>query len=477
MSERKIIDFIKEKERLLSERNGQDDSDQAIRPVDLALRDYHAPEELKRRTLAAMDKLAEEKRARDRRRGRVVKRVIATAAILALVLACTPFGGMVVSAAESFLGRIFGTYTSRVIDISGECYKEPVAVDYGNGEGAVLLKIGNLNQYVNIGDFEIEFGKVMVCQNVGLDDNADGMDENGESSSYDGIYESNLLMPVRVTHCGPKTLYGGYMPGFQLQFTVAGYKDGKKAVEFAMDGQGLYSEAGDEIYPVREREFGVYNVYPTHFINGKPTPKNSFLFKCIGGLSYFDSDLLLQHYEEYLASGEQMRDYIWGNNDWYQEEKKNREKDSAARKSLSDKERENIRKKWDTILRTYESLDGGWYYDGESEQYFSAYDAVMAIQPDRFVVTSVTLLTDKISGYTVSKKNDPDLRSTGYGIYNERYYVNWKNTQEVWYYILNKDYQDDLSDADLLNETDQAQSWEAVPFYDSADSSGRKKHF
>ena len=476
MSERRIIDYIKEKDLLTHTQNSDDPSDAAINPTALVLKDYHAPEELKRKTLEAMNKMEEEKREHNHRRGQVVKRIVATAAIIALVLACTPLGGMVVSAAEAFLGEIFGTFTSRTIDVSGECYKDPVAVDYGNGEGAVLLKIGNMNQYVNIGEFEIEFGKVMVCQNIGLDAGSDGIDENGQTSNYDDIWESNLLMPVRVTHCGPKTLYGGYMPGFQLQFTVVGYKDGQKAVEFAMDGKGLYSEEGNEIYPIKEREFGPYNVYPTHFINGKPTPKNSFLFRYTGGLSYFDSDLLMQHYKEYVQAGEQMRDYIWGNNDWYQKDKKNREKESSAL-DHSDKELENIKKEWEKIRLAHGSLSGGWYYDGESELYFSAYDVVMAIQPDKFVVTSVTLLTDKISGYTVSKKDDPEQRSTGYGIYNERYYVIWKNTQDVWYHILNKVYKDDLRDADLLKEADQAKSWEAVQFYDSDDSNGRKRHF
>ena len=113
MSEHRMIDFIKEKKRLLDGQAHAEESDGGIKPTALVLRDYHAPEELKRKTLEEMEKRSEEKRERQRRRDKTARRMIATAAIIAILLATTPLGGMVVSAAEELFGKFFGTYVSR----------------------------------------------------------------------------------------------------------------------------------------------------------------------------------------------------------------------------------------------------------------------------------------------------------------------------------------------------------------------------
>ena len=462
MSEHRMIDFIKEKNRLLDGQAHAEASDGGIRPTALALRDYHAPEELKRRTLEAMEKRSEEKRERQRRRNRNVKRMIATAAIIAILLAATPLGGMVVSAAEELFGKFFGTYVSREVEAKGNCYTEFVPVDYHNGKAAVMVKIGDLDQYVNIGDFEFEFGDVMVCEDVGIDGNTEDYwpDGRNPASSYDVILGSHFLMPVRVTHQGSKRIYGGYMPGFELDITVAGYKDGEKAVEFELRNDGLYSEEGNEIYPVRSGGDYATFAYPTHFINGKPTPKNSFLFKYNSmDFSYINLDLLMEHYKAFVEADEQMRDYIWGNNDWYPEEKKQREKELAALDHLSEKELQEIRRS----LEEY------------APSGISPFEAVMAIQPDKYVVTSLSLCAEKPSGFSVSEESDPETTTTGYGIYKERFYVNWKNTQFVWYYIVNQDYEQEWKNAEFMEEYGEPKAWEPVPFYDIDDSSGRKR--
>lgn len=77
--------------------NAPDETNDKIEPVEMMLKDYHAPEDLKLRTLGAMEKM----RRDQRRRKNAVTRVAAAAAIVVATVSLTPLSGCVKNVAES----------------------------------------------------------------------------------------------------------------------------------------------------------------------------------------------------------------------------------------------------------------------------------------------------------------------------------------------------------------------------------------
>ena len=71
--------------------------------ADVIMRGYANPDELMKKTIEAAKQREKENAAKNARKKKVTMRIAAVAALVMIVLACTPAGGYVVSAAESAL--------------------------------------------------------------------------------------------------------------------------------------------------------------------------------------------------------------------------------------------------------------------------------------------------------------------------------------------------------------------------------------
>ena len=99
----------------------------------------------------------------------------------------------------------------------------------------------------------------------------------------------------------------------------------------------------------------------------------------------------------------------------------------------------------------------------------------MAIKPDKYVVTSVSVMAITASGHYVEDKPIDGLQQTIYGIYKDRYFVNWEGAEWFECNMYNKDYAQEWNNSLLTEEIDRAANWDPVQFYDAGDKKGRRK--
>ena len=154
MSKNWIIDYNKEKGKILSGTSDHDASDSAIEPVDLVLGDYHAPEELKLRTLGAMNKMQKD---REHRRNTAM-RVAAAIAIMTATIAFTPLSGCVKNVAES----AYDAMQNWFLNTTHQGYKK-----YADGCEIELVETTLVNDFLYV-TLDENYGKYLERYNIPL---------------------------------------------------------------------------------------------------------------------------------------------------------------------------------------------------------------------------------------------------------------------------------------------------------------------
>ena len=202
---------------------------------------------------------------------------IAAAVMVTGILAGSPQMRTMLCSAGEWMGDLVGIEK----DKSSDGFE---IVDYGYETVALRKTVSPMNQTLAIGDFEFTF-QDLLCHDY----------LSGEYT-YD---LSTLAVPVRVAFKGDKEAYGAYMPPYEMNFNLAGYRENKKVIELSFTYQGLFHEVGDEMYPVMDC---LTQYYPTKFINGKPSPTNQYLTVYYGRIIDLDTELLANNYKQYLQA-------------------------------------------------------------------------------------------------------------------------------------------------------------------------------
>ncbi len=369
----------------------------------------------------------------------------AAAALVIALLAASPQVRTMLCAAGETLGRLTGIR----IESSRDGLE---VVDYGYERVAVRKTISPVNKSVTIGDFALEWQDLIWQSTL--------------SDAYSDFSET-FLLPVKVSYQGDRETYGDYLPPYQLQFNVVGYKDNKKVVEFAFRHADLYSEIGDEMYPYMD----TIEYYPTKFINGKHSPTNAYLMGYYGEIIDLDTDLLADHYKQYRQAFYDVNDFVYGDvkdfelgyslspDDTFWDDGSDPEIDvmpdpckswnEGAKNVCKQLIRESDRMSKAERAEALEN-DFALYYDSDgwsaysSADNFTGYAVISALHPDRFEITTAELSTYTATGYEVVKTSTYYPTDTVYDSFVNRFVVKWKDMQKADYRVVNRDYTDRL---------------------------------
>lgn len=373
---------------------------------------------------------------------RVFMRVAAAVLVLGILAASpqvrfSPF----VSAAGNWLGHLVGIQSER----SSDGFE---IVDYGYEYVALRKTISSLNQTVTMGDFEFTFQNLLYHDYLSGENVAD---------------LSSVAVPVRVAFKGDKEKYGEFLPPYEMKFNIIGYKENKRVIELSFTYQGLFHEVGDEMYPAMSDT----KYYPTKFINGKPSPTNQYLTVYYGRIIYMDTELLANHYQQYVQALYDANELFFGHEDygslgyyfdgysdgteddtdetnmlanWNNGTKELYQQWIKECDSMSKAERKELKEQFDDSLAFALSPDGWGYYDVGLEG-FREYNIICALTPDRYEITTAELSTYTATDYDVIKSRSYNAkRDTVYDSFVNRFVVKWKNRGKANCRVVNREY-------------------------------------